>query len=245
MKIAILSDVHANYGALAAVLAHASAEYSDDIKFLQLGDLVNYGPRPNEVVDELRRLTAAGRVLVNLAGNHEAALLGRERERFAHQRGRDALDTTAAQIREDNHVFLREQLSYAPVVFELDGQRVLCVHGSLADLFWGSLRGSETASSAYRDYALVVCGHTHVPCFHEEFFADENPRRRNQRKTMFINPGSVGQPRNHDPRAQYTVWDVGRDAFSFHKIDYDIAAEQACFAADADAFYRSRLEQGL
>ena len=245
MKIAVLSDIHANHGALSAVLAHVAEHYGADVRFLQLGDLVNYGPRPNEVVDAIRGLTDAGRVLVNLAGNHEAALLGIENDRFSTQRGRDALRFTTGVIRDDNHAFLRDRLSYEPVGFQLDGRNLLCVHGSLADKFWCCLRGTELASPAYRPWDLVFCGHTHLPLSYEEFFVDANQARRDRRKTVFVNPGSVGQPRNHDPRAQYLAWDATADEYHFHKVAYDIAAERACFTAGLDAFYRDRLIQGV
>jgi predicted phosphodiesterase len=246
MKIAILSDIHANYGALAAVLDHAAATHGDDLRFLQLGDLVNYGPRPNEVVERIRALAAAGRLLVNLAGNHEAALDGRGLERFSSERGRATLRQTAAWLTPESAEFLRTGLSFEPVALAIEGRWVLCVHGSLADPFWGELRPPTTAAPAYRPYDVVFCGHTHRPVLWEEFFPDERSVRRGQKKTVFLNPGSIGQPRNHDVRAQYAVWDpAGDDGWQFHQVSYDVAAEQELFPAQVHEFYRQRLAAGV
>jgi predicted phosphodiesterase len=246
MKIAIISDLHANYGALAAVLDHAAATHGDDLRFIQLGDLVNYGPRPNEVVERVRALAAAGRLLASLAGNHEAALEGRGVERFATDRGRATLRQTAAWLTPENAEFLRNGLSFEPVRLEIDGRRVLCVHGSLEDPFWGELRPPATAAPAYQPYDVVFCGHTHLPIFWEEFYPDGNAARRGRKKTVFVNPGSIGQPRNHDVRAHYAVWDPAKDdGWQFHKVAYDVVAEQERFPAEVHEFYRLRLAAGV
>ena len=244
-KVGILADIHANYGALLAVLEHAASTYGADLPFLQLGDLVNYGPRPNEVIAAVRALTRKERIVVNLAGNHEAALRGIAPERFSTERGLQALRVAARMISADHDEFLGGGLSYEPVSLDVGGHRVLCVHGSLSDRFWGALRGEEMRSTAYQPYDVVFCGHTHVPLFYEEFHSDAASSKRGKKKTTFLNPGSVGQPRNHDPRAQYLVWDTGANAFHFHKVPYDVAAEQRHFSTEVDQFYSSRLAEGV
>jgi diadenosine tetraphosphatase ApaH/serine/threonine PP2A family protein phosphatase len=244
-KLGIIADVHANLGALTAVLAHATATYGSDLRFIQLGDLVNYGPRPNEVIAAVRELTERDRVLVNLAGNHEAALNGVSPERFATDRGLQALRVASQAITDDHRAFLDTELSYEPVCLDIAGRRVICVHGSLADRFWGSVRAEEMESTAYQPYDVVLCGHTHVPLLYEQFYTDASSPKRHKKKTAFFNPGSVGQPRNHDPRAQYAVWDMGAGAFHFHGVVYDIAAEQRHFSGEVDPFYSARLAQGV
>jgi predicted phosphodiesterase len=245
MKIAILSDIHGNFAALSAVIADLDARAGDNWSAVQLGDLVNYGPRPNEVVDRIRALEETGRILVSLAGNHEAALLGRSQKHFSTARGRASLEVTSSLLRPDTRAYLRDRLSYEPLAQEIGGKRVLCVHGTAADPWWGSLTGTETRSDAYAAYDMVLTGHTHVPLFVEEFFPAADPAHRNQKKTIFLNPGSVGQPRNCDARAQYVVWDTATGGFSFSKVTYDIAAEQGHFVDAVDPFYCSRLALGV
>jgi predicted phosphodiesterase len=245
MKIAVISDIHANLAALSSVIADIEGKLGGDWSAIQLGDLVDYGPRPNEVVDRIRALEADGRIRVNLAGNHEAALLGLSLDRFSTDRGRASLEVTKGLLREDTRAYLGAELSYEPVELEIAGKRVLCVHGTASDPWWGSLAGPETRAEAYLPYDLVLTGHTHLPVFTEEFFPVADSARRNRKKTVFLNPGSVGQPRNHDARAQYAVWDTATGEFSFSKVAYDIAAEQSHFAGNVDPFYRARLAVGV
>jgi diadenosine tetraphosphatase ApaH/serine/threonine PP2A family protein phosphatase len=243
--VVVVADIHANYGALSAVLHHAAGVYGSEAQLLQLGDLINYGPRANDVVATIRTLTEGGRVAVSLAGNHEAALQGIESDRFSTERGRLALQVAADAILPEHATFLRSELRYEPVAVEIAGRRVLCVHGTVPDHFWGSLRADEVRSDVYRQYDLVFCAHTHIPLFYETFYADPSSPKRGRKKTTFLNPGSVGQPRNHDPRAQYLVWDTATETFHFHKVPYDVAAEQSYFSDKVDSFYKTRLAEGV
>src|SRR5687768_4564860 len=98
MELVVLSDIHANLSAFQAVLDHALAAYGDDVHYVQLGDVVDYGPRPNEVVRELQRPHLSARLVANLAGNHEAALFRNGFDRFSSRRGLAALDHTRSQL---------------------------------------------------------------------------------------------------------------------------------------------------
>ena len=78
-----------------------------------------------------------------------------------------------------------------------------------------------------------------------EYYYVDNIEYRNKKRTMFINPGSVGQPRNHNPRAQFVLWDTETDEFKMCAVDYDIEREQKAFSDKIDSFYKKRLLTGV
>ncbi len=94
-------------------------------------------------------------------------------------------------------------------------------------------------------YDYVFSGHSHMPHFIEIFYEADAPHRRNRKKTIFINPGSVGQPRNLNPMAQCVVLDTETEKVVYEKIPYDIEKEQASYHGQVDDFYKGRLEVGV
>jgi predicted phosphodiesterase len=96
---------------------------------------------------------------------------------------------------------------------------------------------------ATNDY--VLSGHTHVPHLIEAFFPVDRPEMRNQKKVIFLNPGSVGQPRNHNPRSHYAVLDPLTGEIHMNRVPYDIEAEIAAYPDGFDEFYRIRLRVGV
>lgn len=244
-RVAILSDIHANLSALDTVLSDIHAKYSID-GFAILGDLVNYGMRPNEVIDAVKSLQKP--VLINLAGNHEKAIEDNDTKRFATDRGRRVLAYTKDKISVSSMAYLSECLSRSGFQeTELDGKSLLFVHGSLSDPFWGKMDDEEMTNPFYAKYDYVISGHSHVPHMAEKFYPDlERSAYRNKKRTVFLNPGSVGQPRNHNPRAQYLYADFSAETFHFNAVEYDIKAEQALYAAaEIDDFYKIRLTNGI
>lgn len=243
MKLVLLADIHANLTALEAVLAHADAHYGA-AAIAHLGDAVDYGMRPNETLARLAGL--GGRIVVNLAGNHERAWTGRDVERFSSPRGAAACRHTQQVLGPEAAAYIRTALAFDPQDQELAGRRCLFVHGDLADPFWGKMPAAEMARPAYTAYDYVVCGHTHVSMLWTEFRREDSPRaRRGKTRTVFINPGSVGQPRNHNPAAQYAVLDLAAGAVHFHAVPYAVAAEQALYRGEIDPFYGERLALGV
>lgn len=97
----------------------------------------------------------------------------------------------------------------------------------------------------YRDYDYIFSGHSHLPHFIERYTACEDTRRRNKRKVIFINPGSVGQPRNLNNMAQFAVLDTETEQVTFEKVRYNIQEEQSAYHGQVDEFYRERLEWGI
>lgn len=240
----ILSDIHANLTALRAVLAHAAAHYRD-YSVIILGDIINYGMRPNETVEEIRRLTVPIKVL--LSGNHESALFGGDTSRFSTDRGRAVLGVTRRLLSEESCAFLRREQHCRPSCeFTTEGgKKVLAVHGSCDDPLWGTVKSATVRRELYAGYDYVLSGHSHVPHLMEEFFDADAPELRNRHRTAFINPGSVGQPRNQNPAAQYAYWEPETETLHFNSVPYDIECEQALYIPEIDPFYSRRLERGI
>ena len=235
MKVCVISDIHANLTALRAVTAHCRDKFGD-LPVIHLGDVIDYCMRPNETIHELRRLQP--RMLANIRGNHEMAFFGIEADRFASPRGKVANEFTKKVIDNDGLSFI-ESMTIGAKALAVDGQRVMCVHGDASDLYWGKMEEPEMISPEYLGFDFVLSGHTHVS--HLKYVFDKNSGRR----TVFINPGSVGQPRNCNPNAQYAVVDLDTAAVSFECVPYDIKFEQSLYTGALHPYYRDRLEKGI
>jgi diadenosine tetraphosphatase ApaH/serine/threonine PP2A family protein phosphatase len=221
MKILVVSDIHANLTALEAVLS--DAEGFDSIWCL--GDLVGYGPDPNECVDLMRSLPDVS----CLIGNHDRAALGLlPLARFnleAHQ----AASWTRQILSLDNTAFLEG----LPESLRID--HFLLAHGSPRNPIWEYILDPFTAERNFdymeEDYALV--GHSHLPlvfarvqdgeAIHLSIPTQEPLTLKPQ---MILNPGSVGQPRDMDPRAAYAILDMEELSWRIHRVTYDVAAVQ-------------------
>lgn len=243
MRIALLSDIHANVTALQAVLADID-ERGHVEAFALLGDLVNYGPRPNEIVAIVRSFTRP--VLVNLWGNHEYSIFGGSLERFSTDRGRSVLNYTNTILSDEARSYLKKELTNEGYrEMEVEGHRILFIHGNLDDPYWGKFGIDKMSDGRFVEYDYVISGHSHIPHYVEHFFAADNPLYRNKKRTIFINPGSVGQPRNHNPLAQYGVLDLSSGEYEHRCVQYDIREEQELFAEDVDSFYKERIKLGI
>lgn len=236
MKACLLADIHANLTALNAVLAHARAKYGGGLPVFHLGDAIDYGMRPNETIRELQALGPS--FLCNIRGNHEMALRGIQDDRFSSRRGRDANEFTR-KILDTNAATFIDSMSPDPVCLSCAGKSVLCVHGDLHDPYWGKMSESEMTAPEYRAFDFVFSGHTHIPCL--KCIVDKGTRS----KTLFVNPGSVGQPRNANPAAQYAVVDFGAGMVSFECVPYDVAREQALHHGEIHPYYKERLSYGI
>ena len=243
MRIVLLSDIHANVTALQAVLEDINHIGSFD-SIAVLGDLVNYGPRPNETIDIVRDLPYP--ILVNLWGNHEYSIFGGSLERFSTDRGRSVLKYTNELLTEESRSFLLSKMNtkgYCKTLVEY--HPTLFVHGNKTDPYWGKLDLNEMQSEVYKNYDFVISGHSHIPHYVEQFYKDDNPYLRNKKRTIFINPGSVGQPRNQNPLAQYGILDTNTYEYERRCVWYNIENEQKLYDARVDEFYRDRIKLGL
>ena len=243
MKIAILSDIHANLSALNSVLENIRNNHVVD-SYVLLGDIVNYGMRPNEVIAEFEQLDKP--ILANIWGNHECAMVDDSQlPHFSTDRGRSALMYMRNILSEHSKQYMDGMIKDGYTELDIEGKKILLIHGDMKDVYWGNMTDAEQHDECYKKYDFVLNGHSHVPQYNEVYFAEENPLMRNNKKTVFINPGSVGQPRNHNPRAQYAILDTETGECQLLSAEYDIAYEQSLYQEEIDPFYKERLERGV
>jgi diadenosine tetraphosphatase ApaH/serine/threonine PP2A family protein phosphatase len=222
VRVLVVSDIHANFTALQAVLEEAGSV--DEVWCL--GDLVGYGPDPNEVVERLRSLPR----LRCIFGNHDAAILRRMELEAFNGDARTSLSWTEGVMTAENMEFLR---SLAPM--EVDGQ-VTLAHGSPRDPTWEYILNTLAARLNFTHFHTPYCfvGHSHIQSFFK--FDEENdrvttlPNRIGQPVSLtgraILNPGSVGQPRDRDPRAAFAIYDTEKSTWESRRKAYDVAAVQ-------------------
>jgi len=232
MRIAVLSDVHANLPALNSVLADAGPVDA----VWHLGDVVGYGPDPNGVVDRLRGVGAIG-----VRGNHDSAAIGELAIEDFNADARAAMEWTRGQIR----AATREWLAALPL--RREEHDLTLVHGSPRDPTWEYILSATIARANLAAFATPYClhGHTHVPIVFRaasegmETLGPESGAvlSLDERRTL-LNPGSVGQPRDGIPDSSYLVLDLGAGEASWHRVAYDIRSVQ-------DAMQGARLPRPL
>ncbi len=223
MRVLVISDIHANLAAFEAVLEDAKGEW-DVIWFL--GDLVGYGPDPNECVELLRSLDH-----FSLSGNHDWAYLGRLDLATFNEDARRAIGWTQEVITEDN----REYIDSLESLDEVAGFTL--AHASPRHPVWEYILEVSTAASNFEYFEGQIClvGHTHVPIIYSQESEEVSAYTptydlvldlRNSHR-MIINPGSVGQPRDSDPRASYALLDLDKMEWQHCRVPYPIAETQA------------------
>jgi predicted phosphodiesterase len=222
MRVAVVSDIHSNLHALETVLAAIEAEAPDELWCL--GDLVGYGPRPNECSAAI-----AGRADVCLAGNHDLVVLGTlGMADFAGEAAAAALWTRGV-LDEEARAFL------APLEPQAKRNGVALYHGSGRDPVWEYVLSDDAAWWTFQAAAepLVLVGHSHVPLTIsfdgdslEGGVAEDGAEIDLSEKRWLLNPGSVGQPRQGDPRAAYLLLDLDARRASFRRVEYDVARTQ-------------------
>jgi diadenosine tetraphosphatase ApaH/serine/threonine PP2A family protein phosphatase len=225
MRVAVLSDIHANVPALDAVLS-ALGEVDG---IWVLGDVVGYGGQPDEVV---ARLVAEG--AIGVQGNHDAAALGRIPVDTFNDLARDAVAWTAAALSPSARSWLASQPDR-----RVEGDYTL-VHGSPRDPLWEYLVSIPVARASMAAFETRHClvGHTHLPAaFREEagrvasLAVGHGTRLQLDERRSILNPGSVGQPRDGDPRACAMLLDPGAGEVEWRRVPYDIPKAQASIRA--------------
>jgi len=222
VRIAVLSDVHANLRALEAVLAEIDAAGFDGIWCL--GDLVGYGPKPNECAALLQE-----RATICLAGNHDLVVLGKiPIDSFAGEAAA-AARWTQTVLDESTRAFLGSLEPKAAT----SGAELF--HGSPRDPVWDYVLSDESAASALAltEAPLVLVGHSHVALEISnggELRGEPAPAGTQLelgRLRRLLNPGSVGQPRDGDSRAAWLGVDFAAGRATFHRTDYPVERTQA------------------
>ena len=223
MQIALISDIHSNQVALEAILDTLPPHD----QLWCLGDTIGYGPRPNECLTHMRDLGT-----YVLTGNHDLASLGEVSLEDFNSLARQANLWNNRQLQPDLRAYLRERP--AKEVTDLD---VTLAHASPRDPIWEYILDLDTAQANLRHFETRIClvGHTHVPMIFAQHadgrvdFAHATAGQvvylRPDSRYIF-NPGSIGQPRDGDPRAAYAIWDTEADTIRFDRVPYNIAATQ-------------------
>ncbi|MEM7437337.1 MAG: metallophosphoesterase [Myxococcota bacterium] len=245
MRIGIFSDVHANIEALSAVMeAYASEEI--DVYYC-LGDVVGYGGSPNECSDLVRDVAE-----VTILGNHDAAVAGRMDYSYYYEAAREALDWHAAELTPDNMQWLRT----LPYKHRLENVGVDLCHGSPVRLeefeyIFAPDQAAECLPILNDLGHITLIGHSHLckvfalrPGHVEELPADDFVLQEGIK--YIVSVGSVGQPRDYDNRASYTVYDSDTKTFYFKRIEYDIeGAASKIFEARLERNFGQRLFIGV
>jgi diadenosine tetraphosphatase ApaH/serine/threonine PP2A family protein phosphatase len=218
MRTLIISDIHANLTALEAVLKDAGPF---DAAWC-LGDLVGYGPDPNECVERIAQLPNLQCIL----GNHDAAAVGIIEVDSFNPEARKSVLWTQERLTPVN----AEYLNNLPERVNLD--QITLVHGSPYKPIWEYLLDTRSATFSFEYFETSYCfvGHTHLPVMY--YLPDDRlvaqlvvPERESQMTLApraILNPGSVGQPRDRDPRAAYAILDLTDYTWSWHRVAYDI-----------------------
>jgi predicted phosphodiesterase len=229
MRIAVLSDIHANLVALETVLAAVGPVD----RVWHLGDVVGYGPEPDAVVERLAELDAIG-----VRGNHDLAATTGDGLEWFNPEARAAIEWTAARISDATRRWLADQPeTRVEMGFVL-------VHGSLRDPTWEYLvdaddAGPSLARLADHGVERGLFGHTHLPT---TFQLVDDGRIRTTRpgagvelaldgRPVLANPGSVGQPRDGDPAAGAMILDLEADTATWQRVPYDVGSVQASIRA--------------
>lgn len=239
-KYAILSDIHGNLFALKEVID----DFKDIDSIILLGDLIDYGMQSNEVVEFVKD-NLSSKIICNIWGNHEKAILTQDYNHFSSERGVNSAKFTESQLTDESKDYLNNELIHdGKYEFDLDGKKALAIHGSLTDLYWKAIF-PDNLNGDYSEYDIVLSGHSHYPHVFQKFYEAENPDMRNKKSVLFINPGSVGQPRNHNPNAQYAVLDTDSMTVELKYVEYPNDKAMALYDGSVDDFYRLRLQNGI
>jgi diadenosine tetraphosphatase ApaH/serine/threonine PP2A family protein phosphatase len=222
MRVAVVSDIHSNLHALEAVLAAIDAEPPDELWCL--GDLVGYGPRPNECC-----AVVAERADVCLAGNHDLAVRGTiDLEDFGGEAGVAA--TWTRTVLEPEAQALLDRLEP-----QGSAHGVALYHGSARDPVWEYVLSDEGALATLdlAESPLVLVGHSHVALQVVDSggevaggVARGGTELDLDGVRALLNPGSVGQPRDGDPKAAYLLLDLDAKRASFRRVEYDVERTQ-------------------
>ncbi len=243
MKYLIIADIHSNLEAFEAVLEDAQNHGGFGHTWC-LGDVVGYGPDPAACIKLLKQLDP-----VCVCGNHDSAAVGKiDVGDFSSEAAR-ANRWTAGQLSAED----REFLSGLPDLLVEDDFTI--VHGSPRQPVWEYISHSFTAADNFRYFATRFClvGHTHVPFLFEHDGAEVSGSVLRDGdmlvlgdNRLIINPGSVGQPRDRDPRASYAIFDADEMMLRNYRVTYDVTATQEKMEnSDLTDFLVSRIAWGI
>jgi predicted phosphodiesterase len=224
MRIAIISDIHGNFEALEAVFSDAIIQKVDEI--VCLGDIVGYGANPNECIDLVKK-----KCPLCILGNHDAAAIGLLSTDHFNVHAKIAIDWTVDNLAEEKKTFL------GSLPLKKTKEERTFVHATPYDPnMWYYITSLEEAAFNFQFFNTTFCfvGHTHIPIIivlenEKEVYVHQGSSVNwggMSQARFLINTGSVGQPRDRNPKSCYGILDTEAKSFTFRRIDYDIAKAQ-------------------
>ena len=244
MRTAVIADIHANLEALQAVLARIEVLGADRI--VCLGDIVGYNADPNECVEILRT-----RNIKCVLGNHDVCAAGLEEPDDFNPIARRAVLWTRAELTDEN----KEFLSSLPRGLRV--KDLFFFHGSIDDtnryiIYLGDAADNFSMLAGMgKSLRIGFFGHTHVRAvlcssLGEVSVGHSSDQRLAEENRYLINPGSVGQPRDGDPRASFLVYDAGKQQVNFNRVEYDLrACQDKIIRAGLPSWLAERLDSGV
>jgi predicted phosphodiesterase len=245
LKVAAISDIHANLPALEAALAAIDASEVEEIWCL--GDVVGYGAKPDACAELVRE-----RCALCLVGNHDLAVLGALDIAAFSEAAAAAVSWTRDEVTESTLALLRE--------LEPEGSRgeIALFHASPRDPVWEYVLSAEQADACLdvTPHRITLIGHSHVSLFFVRPVERASGEVRGAQAgdgtlldlgsgSWLVNPGSIGQPRDGDPRAAWLELDTEAPTARFHRVEYDVErAAAAIAAADLPQRLADRLRVG-
>lgn len=239
MKIAVISDIHSNLEALQVVRREIEKEKVERIYCL--GDTVGYNANPSECLEMIREMGA-----VSVAGNHDFAAVGMTSAEDFNPYARVAASWAAKQLNPEEKKFIEA----LPLVRKLP--EVTLVHATLHEPEnWGYVFTAHDAADCFEYQETPICfiGHSHLPSVFEEggevIYSPEAEVKLDPEKRYIINAGSVGQPRDGNPKSCFVIYDTEKSTVQFRRVSYDIAkTQQKVLAAGLPPFLAERLAVG-
>jgi diadenosine tetraphosphatase ApaH/serine/threonine PP2A family protein phosphatase len=246
VRIGILGDIHANAEALRAVVKALQDERVD--VYVQVGDIVGYGPEPSVCIDIVRELGC-----VTCLGNHDAAVLDRLDTSYFNNFARAAIHWTRPRLRPSDLEFL------ASLAYVVRRPPFTVVHGTLhlPEQFGYVISPVEALDSLdQQETPLCFVGHSHVPAIYLRKDREPNDIQVDLRSEtevsyrgfdkVLMNVGSVGQPRDEDPRAAYALVDTEQQIASIRRVEYNISqVQRKILAAGLPEVLANRLSLGV
>lgn len=243
MRYGIISDIHGNLEALKVVLNRLR----EVDKIICLGDIVGYGPLPNECIEEIRKISG----LKVVAGNHDLASIGWKDINWFNEYAQRAVLWTMATLTKEN----KEYLSSLPEIIE--EKDFIMVHGSLNDYtdeYIFEVKDARKSFELLKEKNLLFVGHTHYPLLFvkKEYqpiypirLIDQSIIKVSMFDKLIVNVGAIGQPRDGDPRASFGIFDTESNEIEIYRVPYDINKIQELMRQeDLPNFLINRLASG-
>ncbi|MCF8001198.1 MAG: metallophosphatase family protein [Halanaerobiales bacterium] len=246
-SIAIISDIHGNYTALNSVLEKINKMDTDISDIMCLGDLVGYNPEPEKSVNKIREVCSKV-----IAGNHDKAMVGELNTSWFRGSVKKSIRWTQNNLSQSSLDYLSELDTREDIV--INGNKIILAHGSPNEnapfTYIFNKFDIQNIEPLIMNSNILFIGHTHIPyCFYNKgdgwVNIDKKEFKINPNYNYIINVGSVGQPRDRDPRSSFVIFDSKKNTIMFKREKYNIEEVQQKFqATDLPESFSLRLKQG-